>query len=120
MGRPLVITPAALSVLLAHDWPGNVRELRNICERASVLTETPEITEATIIQALGPTSPKRPAIAASPAQMPRLNGTIRDLNANAIENALAASNGNKTEAAKMLGIGRSTLWRFLRDASPGP
>ena len=113
-GRPMMVSAAALSILTAHDWPGNVRELRNICERVAVLAESDEISAAAITQALGIEMPARQPTPLGRTSAPRPTGTIRELNARAIETALAASKGNKSEAAKALGIGRSTLWRYLQ------
>jgi transcriptional regulator with PAS, ATPase and Fis domain len=120
IGRSMTISDKALALLTAHDWPGNVRELRNICERASVLAESHEITEAAIVQALGVSSPIRSPGAVVRTPAPGYTGTIRDLNARAIEKALAASKGNKSEAARALGIGRATLWRHIRKAAARP
>jgi transcriptional regulator with PAS, ATPase and Fis domain len=117
IGRPMTISQSALTVLAGHDWPGNVRELRNICERASVLAETAEISQDVIVQALGVQARPRAPVPAARPSAPRPTGTIRELSARAIEAALAAAKGNKSEAARALGIGRSTLWRYLQGGS---
>lgn len=115
IGKPMTISEAALALLMAHDWPGNVRELRNVCERLSVLATASAVTEEEIAQALGVPEQGTDGHSADPA--PASSGaTIAELNARAVKDALAASNGNKSQAARMLGISRSTLWRFLQRA----
>jgi DNA-binding NtrC family response regulator len=97
-------TPEAVAALAAHTWPGNVRELRNAIERAVVLGDGAQITADDL--ALG--APRAPA-GASPLR------SLRDLEREAIGAALAATGGNKVQAAALLEIDRSTLYKKLKD-----
>lgn len=98
---PRRLTPAALDWLTAQDWPGNIRELRNVLEQASMLSEGELDTS-------------------SFTSTPPRSGTIRPLAATlaeaecaALKDALAATGGNKSEAARLLGLGRATLYEKL-------
>jgi DNA-binding NtrC family response regulator len=98
------LSPEARSVLLAHAWPGNVRELRNAMERALLLSPpgTIELAELATTQM---TTMHRDALP-FPA---RLDDIVRA----AARAMLAATEGNRSEAARRLGISRSRLARLL-------
>jgi DNA-binding NtrC family response regulator len=102
-GRPPAgLTHDAREALLQHDWPGNVRELRNALERAAILCEGGLISA----QHLSLYMPERPAQAAT-----------TDLNAverQTIEAVLRECRGNKSKAAKRLGLSRTQLYGRLR------
>jgi DNA-binding NtrC family response regulator len=91
----------ARRALLRHDWPGNVRELRNRLERASVLAradvlEPSDLFPETILDDLPPET---------------LADARKQAEAEQIQRALALSQGRVGEAAKRLGISRTTLWK---------
>jgi DNA-binding NtrC family response regulator len=87
--------------LLAHHWPGNVRELRNAMERLSVLAAGPELT-AKDFQQFCLTAP----VEEQPDLAPM---SLAEAERQAIERALNATGGNKTQAAQILGITPKTL-----------
>ena len=101
-------TSAAEQALLAHPWPGNVRELRNRVERAVALAEAPWIGPAALF----------PSEAAAPAPDERALPSLAEVRERAerhhIRAALARVGGRVDEAAKMLGISRSTLFEKMR------
>lgn len=101
----------AVKALLAYDWPGNVRELENCLERAYAFTSGPQIHTADL--------PRE--IASLPISEPT-NGnghqkivSIAELEKQTILNTIAELNGDKLQAAKLLGIGKTTLYRKLKD-----
>lgn len=99
---------AAEQTLLAYAWPGNIRELRNTLWRASILAEGGVIAPSH----LGLTSASdRDAPSASDANSVR---TLADAERDAIIAALAAAGDNRTRAAELLGIARSTLVEKLK------
>ncbi len=100
--RP-VLTPAARAKLVGHAWPGNVRELRQVMQRAFVLAAGATIDEAHVVL-----SASAPRGEAAPAET-ELRAERERAERRAIEEALAACNGNQTRAAERLGIGRRTL-----------
>jgi len=103
------IRPEALSLLGTHDWPGNVRELENVIERAFVLCPNGEsITTAHLPEEFHHTG-------ASPEEGDRdIRSSKRLSEAQAIQRALAEANGNRSAAARKLGIHKSTLYRKIR------
>ena len=95
------VSAAATALLARHDWPGNVRELENVICRSLVL-ETSDVLQAS-------TLPGELVPSAAPAGP----GTLADVERQAIADALERSGGNLTDAARALGIHRSTLHRKL-------
>ena len=104
---PGQLAEEAHSVLLNHGWPGNVRELRNRIARACVMANGPLIGPADLF-------PEQ-RLAASPN--PDLSRARAAAEAAEIEKALAQTGGNATEAAKLLGISRTTLWKRRSSAA---
>ncbi len=105
--RILRIDPGALDALLAHDWPGNVRELRNVLEYAYVIGDG----EALRLDDLTPELRGEPP--------PGLDDSdeldVRGLERRRLLEALDKAQGKKGEAAELLGMSRTTLWRKLRE-----
>ena len=117
--RP-TISPAAMEALLDHPWPGNVRELENIVERAVVLADGPELDVRAFsfdLRARGlrtprPAAPFEAAPAAGLMAEPRrsLRDQLRDQSRAELEDALRAAGGNVSEAARRLGLPRTTFF----------
>jgi transcriptional regulator of acetoin/glycerol metabolism len=97
---------------LAHRWPGNIRELINALQFASVRCEEEKIQRHHLPPEIrNIIAPLHTAGAPeAPASMPR----SRKLDQESVEQALKETGGNKVKAAKLLGIGRATLYRFLQ------
>ena len=102
--------------LLAYRWPGNVRELKNCIERAVALTRSAELTVEDLPPAIQSFSAR-----AVPESAQTSDGQILDLEAVErahIERVLLAVDGNKREAARILGLDRKTLYRKLEKWAP--
>ncbi|MEQ1875712.1 MAG: sigma-54 dependent transcriptional regulator [Bdellovibrionia bacterium] len=102
------VSPEALAVLVAHPWPGNVRELENIIERAVVLSQNELIGEKEIMGS---------AIVEAKQNIDKLytdTPTLEILEERYIKLIMGRVNGQKDEAAKILGISRRTLYRKER------
>jgi two-component system response regulator HydG len=116
------ISPEALEALGRHHWPGNVRELQNVVHRSLLACRGDEITLADL--------PPDIRELALPAILPTVhvsgaNGNryqepseediipLRELERRAIQRALRATQGSVGRAAKLLGIGRATLYRRI-------
>ena len=113
----LALAPAARTLLLAHDWPGNVRELEHCIESAVVLAVGDTITPDQL--QLGPTSGERPSLAGGEVDPERFHTQIRplrDVELAYIRHVLARCDDNRSQAARVLGIGRNTLLRKLKDS----
>lgn len=107
MGRPGVkITPAAMAGLLDHPWPGNVRELINVLERVLNALDGDLIDVAHL-----PFPGACPPLAGITTG--ELRRRVRDEERAAIEAALKRAQGNKAEAARLLGIHRTSLYKKL-------
>jgi two-component system, NtrC family, response regulator AtoC len=96
------ITESAFEQLTTYGWPGNVRELRNVIERAVALGGGSTITEIQLPESLRPPKP------ANPNPNP-IQHHVEEAERAAIAAAMAAENGNQTQAARRLGISRRTL-----------
>ena len=94
------------AALHAYDWPGNVRELEHAVERALIMSSTPAIELADL-------PPEVQAAAPAPTGK-RGHPPLDELEKRHILEVVKACRGNQAEAAKRLGIGRSTLWRKLK------
>ena len=121
--------PEAQQVLLAYAWPGNVRELRNVTERGMILCQGDTIPVACLpaeLQQLAGTLPAPPpipapeAVAGAPPETPEVGrfmgalGTLEELEQRHIREVLASVSGNRSQAARVLGISRSTLQDKIR------
>jgi transcriptional regulator with GAF, ATPase, and Fis domain len=105
-GAPPRISGAALKRLMAYAWPGNVRELINVLRRLQVLGLS-EIEEAHL-----------PEEILRAGRAPARDGSLREAEAEAIRRALESAGGNKTEAARILGMHRKTLHLKLKQMGP--
>ena len=104
------VTDAAAKLLLAHDWPGNVRELRNAIERAMILEEGPSITAASLPIAIARPDGIGPLVGIPlGAEMPTDGLSLEDNERSLLVRALEKTEGNQTQAARLLRITRDTL-----------
>ena len=108
-GRALRFGADAEAALLAHGWPGNVRELENAVERAVVLARGEEITPEDLLLEQLPDGP--PTAAATDGT---LQDTLDRAAAARIRAALTAAGGNRLDAARALGVERTTLYRMMK------
>jgi len=104
-------TPHAMDRLIRYDWPGNVRELMNAVERAVVLSRSDYLGEEDM--PLVPIEPRTEA--ETSAENMKGDLSLDEVEKAAIMKVLDASNGNKSEAARRLGITRKTLLKKLRE-----
>jgi len=109
---PRRLSPEALKALLAYRWPGNVRELRNAMEAASVVARGDVIGPQDLPPQIAAAAVAPPSPEPIPLPAPR---TLEEIERDAIRAALAACGGNKTRAARVLGIGLRTLHRKVRE-----
>ncbi|MFZ5801665.1 MAG: sigma-54-dependent transcriptional regulator [Candidatus Omnitrophota bacterium] len=104
------IDPHAMKMLVAYEWPGNVREVKNIVERMVVLTSGPVLSADYIPDDI------RSGICGERGKDPgRSSSTLDSMERDMILKVLKEEAGNKSYAAKKLGISRRTLYRKLRD-----
>jgi two-component system response regulator HydG len=112
-GLEKILSDEAMKVMLAYDWPGNVRELENCLER------TCAFTSGTLIHVNDlPPAIARIAVVSSDNGNTALQSRIvpmAQLEKQSILSAIAELNGDKLQAARLLGIGKTTLYRKLKD-----
>jgi DNA-binding NtrC family response regulator len=105
------IDKEALALLIGHRWPGNVRELEHTIERAVLLGKGSTIGVNDLPPQLSGADPRKLPLAEAVAR----SFTLRDLEREYIERVLENTGGNKSEAAKILGVDRTTLYRKLEE-----
>ncbi len=101
-GKDVKLTDSGMKTLQEQTWPGNVRQLQHVLERLAILAPQKRIDRETVQDALM-------------AMEPREHGaeSLADAEAEQIRRVLAATGGNKSRAAQILGIERKTLYRKL-------
>jgi transcriptional regulator with PAS, ATPase and Fis domain len=99
--------PDAMEVLQRYSYPGNVRELENAVERAIILEKTARISAEVL--------PLDLKLAQIDTLVPGKLRTIEELNKEYAERVIEMLGGNRTRAAEVLGISRTSLWRILKE-----
>ena len=106
--KPLGISPETMKILESYDWPGNVRELKNVIESAAAIIDSDQIEPRHLMffkpRRRDPTMEK----------LPLAGKTLESIERNAIQQTLEQCGGNKTKAAKQLGISPSTLYEKVK------
>ncbi|MDZ7639331.1 MAG: sigma-54 dependent transcriptional regulator [Bryobacterales bacterium] len=120
----LRFSPAVEDALLKYDWPGNVRELENTIHRMAAVSSGSDLgvhdLPSTLLHAVFP--PQREAAVLSSVASPEFSSyratenvmPLAEVERRAILNALTVTRGDRTTAAQLLGIGRTTLYRKLK------
>jgi two-component system response regulator AtoC len=127
-GSRVRFEPEAVALLRAQRWPGNVRQLQNFVERVVVLSDGPTITAADVERELGrkvmapgstASSGESGGAQADGAATASLDARVRDAEKDALKNALEKAKGNRTLAARLLGVSRRTLYNKLEEYGVG-
>ncbi len=111
----------ALTILSAHSFPGNVRELENIIHRAVLLSAAPQISPADLLmegilpESLQQDQPSQEPETSPAADTTMLTGSLKDMEQQMIFKTLDQTQGNRTHAAKILGISVRTLRNKLNE-----
>ena len=106
------VSVAALQLLMNYNWPGNVRELENILERAVNLIDDDEVF--IVPEYLAPALRKMNKVKSQEGNNENLAGMMGDAERQAILKALEAAGGNRSDAAKILGIHRSGFYQKMK------
>jgi len=110
-GQARTLSDAAIKSMLAYDWPGNVRELENSVERACALSSGPLIQVTDLPSSLSGNGQHTPVNGDGSAKIV----PISELEKRTILNTITQLNGDKLLAARLLGIGKTTLYRKLKE-----
>jgi len=112
---PVGISKNAVSLMMDYEWPGNVRQLQNVLQYAIVKCNDNFIRSRDLPMELRELNFKNNRLSAiSNAEKPR-RGPLKKLNAESVQYALEKTGNNKAKAARLLGVGRATLYRFLNE-----
>jgi len=103
------VSDKALSILMNYNWPGNIRELENVIERAVILTKGPMILPEDFPDSLTARKGKGDL----KEENHKLKEALKDPEKDLIMRALDAMDWNRNEAAKTLGINRTTLYKKM-------
>lgn len=109
------LDPDVLSYLSRMSFPGNVRQLSNIIERMVILSDSDVVNMETLMKCDLPTDTSVPAVSPTPAEVPSVpHRNLHESEETYIRSVLEECGGNKTAAARILGIHPTTLWRKLK------
>lgn len=128
-GMRKTLSEEVVDVFCTHDWPGNVRELRNVLEKLMILTEDNHITAQAMYDTLqeesgytlyhassAPSERKESAVLATKDNIGiTISEEYQQIDRKRILDALIQTGGNRKEAAKLLGISRTKLYRKLNE-----
>jgi len=98
------ISEDSMAMLINHSWPGNVRELENIIQFGTIRCKNHIIKPVDLPMEISSVQTRKSQ-----------RGPARKLDMESVESALLKTGGNKAKAAKFLGVGRATLYRFIND-----
>ena len=104
--KVLTLSGDAMRALVNYDWPGNIRQLKNVIERTVVLARGRDVTRKDLAKELGTKT----------RDLPKGGRTLRQIEMQAILDAMERCNGNKSKAARELGMSRKALYKRLNDA----
>jgi DNA-binding NtrC family response regulator len=115
-------SPSAMNAMMEYQWPGNVRELENLIERLVVLSKSPTVGKEmlpTEIAKIGtPEKPMASGKRSDRVETLSYKDALRKFEASFIKKAVDAAGGNKSEAARRMGIHRNTLINKSKDEEP--
>ena len=103
-----------MEILAAYDWPGNVRELENIIERAVILEDADEVTAESLNVSIFPERMRKKARVSSEGALGVSGVTLDELEQRYLLQILEETGWKKKNAAEILGINPSTLYRKLQ------
>jgi two-component system response regulator HydG len=116
-GQEKMLSDDALKAMLAYDWPGNVRELENCLERTYAFTSGPLIHTTDLPREIANLPLSEPSNGHGNGRAKII--PMAELERKTILNAITELNGDKLQAARLLGIGKTTLYRKLKDYASG-
>ena len=113
LAREIVgLEPEAVSLLKDYSWPGNYNQFKRIMTELFAITDTSYIKAASVSRLL---LREQPAASTGGGIPFDLNRTLEEINLDIVRRVLAEEKGNQSQAAKRLGISRTTLWRMMQN-----
>lgn len=108
--KAAMLDAEALALLRAYAWPGNVRELRNVIERLPILAKSVRNVGADLLKSSAPELTRSTPLAATPS----LEISMTTPSKQQLAEVMARAGGHRGRAAALLGVSRTTLWRWLQ------
>lgn len=105
------LTEEAKTFIMEYEWLGNFRQLQNILQQAAFLSDQGQITKSLLLSLCGPSATTTEK---EPIQQPK-SISLREHEKTLIKQVLEQTNGNISQASKLLDIGRNTLYRKIKD-----
>lgn len=114
---PPLVTDEAMDLLLGHPWPRNYIELRQVLQRASATTEEGVMRARDVREALDREGATRFSSLDTPSETSSIDllRPLREIERDIVRMVVEKYGGNQTEAARTLGVSRTTIWRILKD-----
>ena len=106
---PMNVTPETMNILQNYPWPGNVRQIQNVIEGMVVMSSTTELTPDNLPPEIRKTKERDPYV-----RVP-VGSSMAEAEKKLIHSTLMATNGNKAQTARILGLGRKTLYRKMQE-----
>lgn len=112
--------PRAIEMLRGYDWPGNYTQFKHVLRTLATMTESTYIRSSAVAELLARVRSERKRPSPSGKTGSSAAGmTLEEIIKGAVEQAVAANGGNRAQAARQLGISRTTLWRYMNKEEPG-
>lgn len=105
--------PRAIELLRQYDWPNNYTQFKNVLQTLAALTNAAYIRGSIVLELLSKERSVRRTAAPAASGSLDANRTLEEIIRDAVRQAVDANGGNRAAAARQLGIGRTTLWRYL-------
>jgi DNA-binding NtrC family response regulator len=119
-GKPEIsIEQDGIALLRRHPWPGNVRQLQNLVERLVVLADRPLVTARDVERELTPTSIQPAGLEEPAEEAVTLESLVNETVRQALVRTLKRCGNNRSQAARILGISRRTLYNKLKEHGLG-
>lgn len=116
--------PRAIEMLREYDWPGNYTQFKHVLQTLATMTESTYIRGSAVAELLAGMRSGRKRLpqgrSTGPGTVGMAGMTLEEIIREAVEQAVAANGGNRAQAARQLGISRTTLWRYMNKEGAGP
>lgn len=111
--------PRAIEMLQQYDWPNNYSQFKHVLRASAALTTSSYIRGSSVAEILAKERQANCTFTPPAAEASNTEATLEEIIHDVIQQAVRTNNGNRSAAARQLGISRTTLWRYLGKGDPG-